>query len=160
MSYENKNAKIIFLDIDREHDLRLNKTMRKSGNSYKQIAQESMKWHYAENFINPDVPLLLREPACPALEVGFAKFAEHANTNAFAESYKTRLDSLAMIDYEMEKLLEEALQILPQMVYEAGVVSQFEFKLYANELDFEQYNYKWWELQEKFLGISHPEIVR
>ncbi|MFT5618424.1 MAG: peptidyl-dipeptidase A [Arenicella sp.] len=159
MSYETEKAQILFADIDRQNDLRLNKTLRKNLNSYKKFAQETMKWHYAENFINPDVPILLREPACSALEIGFAKFAENYNRNVFEENYKSRLDSSELADYEMERMLEEALEVLPQMVYQAGVVSQFEFKLYANELDFEQYNYKWWELKEKFLGTSYPEII-
>lgn len=159
LSYETKNATISSMQINRQEDLRLNKTIRKNLSSFRKIAFESMKWHYANNFSNPDVPVLLREPACPALEIAFSKFAENRNLNTFEANYKARLDSVELANYESVKLLEEALRVLPEMIYQSGILSQFEYKLYANELDFEQYNYKWWELQEKFLGISTPEAT-
>ena len=39
------------------------------------------------------------------------------------------------------------------------MLQQFEFSLYANNLELEQYNYKWWELNERFMGIASPQQI-
>jgi len=57
---------------------------------------------------------------------------------------------------ETQKLLKEALNYIIFMPWSAGVMTDFEYELYANNLSEDQFNKTWWELKKKYQGIVPP----
>ena len=57
----------------------------------------------------------------------------------------------------MQTLLKEALNYVVFIPWSAGVMTEFEYELYARELPPDQFNRKWWELKKKYQGIVPPE---
>src|SRR5207344_2652205 len=53
-------------------------------------------------------------------------------------------------------LLKEALNYIVFIPFSAGVMTEFEHSLYADNLPPDQYNAKWWELVQKYQGIVPP----
>ena len=49
---------------------------------------------------------------------------------------------------EMQTLLKEALNYIVFIPWSAGVMTEFEYELYANNLPREEFNSKWWELSQ------------
>ena len=148
---------LYFTDIDRDGDYRLNVTLEKEVESFKQLANFNAQAQYANYYTNPDVPRLLRKPLNEAIEIGVSTYSEMLAFDKLLELFPP--DS-ASVQTEAERyLLREALEIFPQLTYYAGVLTQFEFAFYANDLDAVQFNFKWWELQTKYLGVAPPSEV-
>jgi len=86
------------------------------------------------------------------------------NTKAqmgLAAMQKPFLSSLGLIDEnietdEMATLLKEAMNYVVFIPFSAGVMTQFEKSLYAENLPIDQFNKKWWELKAKYQGIVPP----
>ena len=57
---------------------------------------------------------------------------------------------------EMQTLLKEALNYIVFIPFSAGVMTEFEHDLYAENLPADQYNKRWWDLKEKYQGIAPP----
>jgi peptidyl-dipeptidase A len=55
-----------------------------------------------------------------------------------------------------QALLKEALDYIIFIPWSAGVMTDFEYELYTNNLPKDQYNSKWWELVKKYQGIIPP----
>jgi peptidyl-dipeptidase A len=53
-------------------------------------------------------------------------------------------------------LLKEALDYVVVVPWGAGVMTEFEHSLYAENLQPDNYNDRWWELKEKYQGIVPP----
>jgi peptidyl-dipeptidase A len=56
----------------------------------------------------------------------------------------------------MQTLLKEALNYIVFIPFSAGVMASFEHDLYAEDLPIDEYNKRWWELKEKYQGITSP----
>jgi peptidyl-dipeptidase A len=52
--------------------------------------------------------------------------------------------------------MKEALDFIVHIPWGSGVMTEFEYELYANELPVDQYNAKWWELAKRYQGIVPP----
>jgi len=57
---------------------------------------------------------------------------------------------------ETQNLLKEALSYVVFLPFAAGVMSEFENSLYAENLPKSEYNKKWWELAKKYQGMVPP----
>lgn len=121
--------------------------------SYLAFSQVLAQVNYRQAFTNLDVPFLLREPISNSFDIAFQLHQKRVQQNYLMETLvtDTTFDKLSQ---EETLLLYEALYFIPRLVYHIGVIQQFEFSLYANGLDLGQFNYKWWELYERFMGIS------
>lgn len=56
----------------------------------------------------------------------------------------------------IQALMKEALDYIVFIPWSAGVMTEFEYELYSNDLPEDQFNKKWWELVEKYQGIIPP----
>jgi peptidyl-dipeptidase A len=57
---------------------------------------------------------------------------------------------------EIKLLLKEALEQVVLVPWGAGVMTEFEHSLYAENLPIDQFNSKWWEIKKKYQGIVPP----
>jgi peptidyl-dipeptidase A len=57
---------------------------------------------------------------------------------------------------QIQTLLKESLNYIIFLPWSAGVMTEFEYALYAENLPPDQYNAKWWELVQKYQGIVPP----
>ena len=58
----------------------------------------------------------------------------------------------------MQKMFKEALDFVVFLPWSAGVMTEFEKNLYADNLPENQFNARWWELVKKYQGIVPPSI--
>ena len=68
---------------------------------------------------------------------------------------KGLVDANVQID-ETQNLLKEALNYVVFLPFSAGVMTEFENSLYAENLPKDQFNQKWWELAKKYQGMVPP----
>src|SRR5690606_23905310 len=57
---------------------------------------------------------------------------------------------------DMNGMLKEALDYIVLIPWSAGVMTEFEHALYAENLSPDQFNQKWWDLKRTFQGIVPP----
>ena len=57
----------------------------------------------------------------------------------------------------MQALLAEALASVVFISWSAGVMTRFEYELYADKIAPDAYNARWWELVAQYQGIAPPE---
>jgi len=111
--------------------------------------------YYYLTYSNPEVPLVLRGGANRAYHeamgslIGLAALQKPFLVNRGLLSEDVELN-------QMQMLLAEALDFVVLIPWGAGVMTQFEHELYANELPVDAYNQKWWELKKKYQGIVPP----
>ena len=104
---------------------------------------------------NPDVPLLLQQPACPAFIPAWQKGMEQLfNRRLLSIDSLKAQDSTLMAQWERRLLLQEALQYIPKLVFYAGVVGDFEQSLYGGNLSASTYTPRWNTLMRQYLGIN------
>jgi peptidyl-dipeptidase A len=101
------------------------------------------------------VPPVLREGANRAYHEAVGSLL------GLAAMQKPFLAHLELIDEntetdDMQALLKEALNYIIFIPWSAGVMTEFEHELYANNLTPDQFNQKWWELKRKYQGIEAP----
>lgn len=130
----------------------------RSLDAYTQLLGAFAKANYMLAYINPDVPLLLRKPINKSFEVAHQMEMQYQGKKALMHTYFPE-DSSAYQLIKDDLLLQDALTVVPKLVYYLGVLQQFEFAVYANNLDASQANYKWWELYERFMGIATPITI-
>jgi len=141
--------------MDLEHDVRSLMSVIPNAEWYETTHHELGHIYYYLSYTNPDVPPLLRQGANRAYHealgsmMGLAAmqkpFLEHIGL--FPEGQQTD---------EIQTLLKEALNYVIFIPWSAGVMSDFEYALYAEELPPSQYNKRWWELKARYQGIAPP----
>jgi peptidyl-dipeptidase A len=57
---------------------------------------------------------------------------------------------------KIQSLLKESLDYIVFIPWSAGVMTDFEYELYSQNLQKDQFNNKWWELVKKYQGIIPP----
>lgn len=111
--------------------------------------------YYYMTYSNPDVPVILRGGANRAYHEAMGSLMGLAATQ---EPFLVHLDLMpenSGTDKSMA-LLKEALEFVVLIPWGAGVMTEFEYELYANDLPIDQFNAKWWELKKKYQGIVPP----
>jgi len=111
--------------------------------------------YYFILYTNPDVPIILRDGANRAFHEAIGSLI------GLAAMQKPFLSSLGLLPKDISindtlALLREALDYIVFIPWSAGVMTEFEYELYSNNLTKEQFNKKWWELVKKFQGIVPP----
>jgi len=111
--------------------------------------------YYYISYSNPNVPIILREGANRAYHEAIGSMIGLASLQGpFLKEM-----GLMKTDFEVDKIqaaLNEALDYIPFIPWSAGVMTEFEYELYSNNLPKDQYNKVWWELVEKYQGIVPP----
>ena len=111
--------------------------------------------YYYMSYSNPDVPLILRGGANRAYHEGIGTMIGLASMQpAFLQGQGLIEENIELDKIQM--LLKEALDYVVVVPWGAGVMTDFEWELYSNNLPKDQFNAKWWELKKKYQGIVPP----
>lgn len=111
--------------------------------------------YYFMSYTNEDVPPVLRNGANRAFHEAMGSMM------GMAAMQKPYLIGRGLVQPDAESdsirsLLKEALQHVVFIPFSAGVMSEFEKALYADNLAPEQFNEKWWALARQYQGIVPP----
>ncbi len=141
--------------MDLENDVRSLMSVVPNADWYETVHHELGHIYYYMCYTNPNVPPLLREGANRAFHEAIGSLL------GFAAMQKPFLAHLNLIPADaktdqMQILLKEALNYIVFIPWSAGVMTDFEYELYSNNLSPDQFNAKWWELKAKYQGIAPP----
>ncbi|MGM5470033.1 M2 family metallopeptidase [Flavobacteriaceae bacterium LMO-SS05] len=141
--------------MDLENDLRSLMSVEPTAEYYITVHHELGHIYYYQAYTNPDVPPLLRGGANRGYHeaIGYV-FGLAASQKPFLAA-KGLVDSNVKID-ETQNLLKEALKYITFLPFSAGVMTEFENALYAENLPKTEFNKKWWELAKKYQGMVPP----
>jgi peptidyl-dipeptidase A len=150
---KNNHASAWHMDIDK--DVRSLMSVIPNAEWYETSHHELGHIYYYMMYSNPEVPYLLREGANRAYHEALGSLMGFA---AMQQPFLAGLNLVkadAKIDMN-KQLLKEALNFVVFIPFSAGVMSEFEHALYAENLPAEQFNAKWWELVKRYQGIEPP----
>jgi peptidyl-dipeptidase A len=111
--------------------------------------------YYFLAYSNPDVPNLLREGANRGYHeaigsmIGLASLQQPFLEGMGLMPENTKVD-------ETKALLNEALEYIVFIPWSAGVMTEFEYELYSENLPKDKFNKRWWNLKRKYQGIVAP----
>jgi peptidyl-dipeptidase A len=143
-----------------EHDIRSLMSVEPNTEWWQTALHELGHVYYFISYTNPDVPIILRDGA----NRGFHEAI--GSQIGLAAMQKPFLKSFGLLPEDTSQagandtlaLLSEALDYIVFIPWSAGVMTEFEYELYSNNLPVDQYNKKWWELVKKFQGIVPPSV--
>lgn len=152
---KNNHASAWHLDVDQ--DYRSLMSVEPNHRWFETSHHELGHIYYFIEYINPEVPLLLREGANRSYHEGIGDLI------AIAASQRAYLEHLDRLPEDMEIdqiqwLLNDALSSSSVVFipFAAGTMTHFEHDLYEEDLPKEQYNQRWWQYVEKYQGIVPP----
>ena len=141
--------------MDLENDLRCLMSVEPNADYYETIHHELGHIYYYQAYTNPNVPPLLREGANRGYHEAIGSLLGFAAMQKPFLAGKGLVDADAEID-ETQNLLKEALSNIVFLPFSAGVMTEFENALYAENLPKDEFNKKWWELAKKYQGMVPP----
>ncbi len=141
--------------MDLENDIRCLMSVVPNAEWYETVHHELGHIYYYVAYTNPDVPPLLREGANRGYHEAIGSML------GLAAMQKPFLANLGLLPAdsetdEMQTLLKEAMNYIVFMPWSAGVMTEFEYELYANDLPATQFNERWWEIKKKYQGVVPP----
>ena len=141
--------------MDLENDLRCLMSVEPTADYYETIHHELGHIYYYQAYTNPQVPPLLRGGANRGYHEAIGSLLGLAAMQKPFLASKGLVDTNAKID-ETQNLLKEALNYVVFLPFSAGVMTEFENALYAENLPKDQFNKKWWNLAKKYQGMVPP----
>lgn len=150
---KNNHASAWHLDL--ENDLRCLMSIEPTADYYETVHHELGHIYYYQAYTNPDVPPLLRGGANRGYHEAIGSLLGLAAMQKPFLVNKGLVDAEVEID-ETQILLKEALNYIVFLPFSAGVMTEFENALYAENLPKDQFNKKWWELTKQYQGIVPP----
>ncbi|HMB99414.1 MAG TPA: M2 family metallopeptidase [Flavobacteriaceae bacterium] len=141
--------------MDLENDLRSLMSVVPTAEYYETVHHELGHIYYYQSYSNPNVPILLREGANRGYHEAIGSMLGLAAMQKPFLEGRGLVDANIKID-ETQNLLKEALNYVTFLPFGAGVMTQFENALYAENLSKDEYNKKWWELAKKYQGMVPP----
>jgi len=141
--------------MDLENDLRCLMSVEANADYYETIHHELGHIYYYQAYTNPNVPPLLRGGANRGYHEAIGSLLGLAAMQKPFLAKKGLVDANVQID-ETQNLLKEALNYVVFLPFSAGVMTEFENSLYAENLPKDQFNQKWWELAKKYQGMVPP----
>lgn len=151
---KNNHASAWHLDL--HNDVRSLMSVEPNAEWYETSNHELGHIYYFMTYTNPDVPPVLRGGANRAFHeamgsmMGMAAMQKPYLIDRGLVPEEAKTDSIRL-------LLKEALQHVVFIPFSAGVMSEFEKALYADNLPVDQFNEKWWALVKQYQGIVPPE---
>lgn len=147
---KNNHASAWHIDLDK--DVRSLMSVEANTEWWSTVLHELGHIYYYMSYSNPDVPMVLRTGANRGYHEAFGTMI------GLASLQKPLLESKGLIKPGVEtndtlKLLSEALDYIVHIPWGSGVMTEFEYALYAQNLPKDQYNAKWWELVKNYQGI-------
>lgn len=150
---KNNHASAWHLDLN--HDVRSLMSVEPNSEWFETSNHELGHIYYFLTYTNDDVPPVLRNGANRAFHEAIGSMM------GMAAMQKPYLINRGLISNDahsdtIRSLLKEALQHVVFIPFAAGVMSEFEKALYADNLPPDQFNKKWWELARQYQGIVPP----
>jgi len=124
---------------------------------YETVHHELGHVYYYRSYTNPEVPVLLRAGANRAYHEAAGSLMGLAAMQKPFLAHLELLPADSQVD-EMQELLKEALHYIVFIPWSAGVMTEFERELYAEELPADHFNSRWWELVQRVQGIAPPAL--
>ncbi len=152
-----KNTHASCWHIDLDKDIRSLMSVEPNSQWFETAHHELGHAYYDLSYSRSEVPPLLRTSANPAFHEGIAEFASLAS---WQPSY---LKSLGVLPPQMEIdqlqfLLNDAIaNSVPFIYWASGTMTHWEADIYANNLDPNQWNARWWKYVREFQGVEPPE---
>lgn len=141
--------------IDLDKDVRSLMSVEPNAEWYETSNHELGHIYYFLSYSRPQIPPVLRKGANRAFHeaigsmMGMAAMQKPYLINRGLIPPDTRTDSIRL-------LLKEALQHVVFIPFGAGVMTEFEKELYADDLPQDQFNERWWELVRRYQGVVPP----
>jgi peptidyl-dipeptidase A len=150
---KNNHASAWHMDLDK--DVRSLMSVIPNADWYETTHHELGHVYYYISYTNPGVPILLRRGANRAYHEGVGSLM------GLAAMQKPFIQGIGLFPEgaetdETQSLLKEALNYIVFLPWSAGVMTEFEYSLYGENLPRDQFNAKWWELVQKYQGIVPP----
>lgn len=150
---KNNHASAWHMDLDK--DVRSLMSIIPNADWYETTHHELGHVYYYMCYSNPQVPIILRKGANRAFHEGVGSMM------GLAAMQKPFLEGIGVFPEgqetdQIQTLLRESLNYIVFIPWSAGVMTDFEHALYAENLPPDQYNAKWWELVQKYQGITPP----
>jgi len=142
--------------MDLEHDVRSLMSVVPDAEWYETVHHELGHIYYYLSYSTPAVPILLRAGANRAYHEGFGSLMGLAAMQKPFLAARGLLPKNEKTDENLT-LLKEALNYIVFIPWSAGVMTEYEYELYANKLPADQLNKTWWDLKAKYQGIVPPE---
>lgn len=151
---KNNHASAWHMDLGQ--DVRSLMSVQSNTEWYETTHHELGHIYYYLCYTNPDVPPLLREGANRAYHEAMGSLLGLAAMQPrFAETVGLATPGEGIAD-PTQLLLQQALNYVVFIPFATGTMTQFEKELYADELDTERWNTRWWELSARYQGIAPP----
>ncbi len=150
---KNNHASAWHLDL--AHDVRSLMSVESNSEWFETSNHELGHVYYFMTYTNEDVPPLLRNGANRAFHEAVGSMMGMAAMQKPYLINRGLIDKGAKTD-SIKLLLKEALQHVVFIPFSAGVMSEFEKSLYADDLSPDQFNARWWELAKRYQGIVPP----
>jgi peptidyl-dipeptidase A len=150
---KNNHASAWHLDLDK--DIRSLQSITPNTEYWSTVLHELGHVYYFKSYSTPEVPVILRNGANRGYHEAFGSMM------GLASLQKPFLENLGLIKKGIQtndtlKLLSEALNYIVHIPWGSGVMTEFEYALYAKKIPPEQYNKTWWDLVKKYQGIVPP----
>jgi peptidyl-dipeptidase A len=150
---KNNHASAWHLDLDK--DVRSLQSITPTTDYWSTVLHEFGHIYYYQSYSRPEVPVILRGGANRGYHEAFGTMT------GLASLQKPFLENLGLIQKGLVtndtlKLLKEALSYIVNIPWGSGVMTEFEYNLYAKKLPKDQYNKLWWELVKEYQGIVPP----
>jgi peptidyl-dipeptidase A len=141
--------------FDNDRDVRSLMSVIPNSEWWETVLHELGHIYYFLEYSNPDVPIILRNGANRAYHEAFGTQIGLASMQKAFLQARGLVDKNAKVD-SIKVLLKEALSYVVVIPWAAGVMTGFEYELYAQNLSPDNFNAKWWELVKKYQGIVPP----
>ena len=150
---KNNHASAWHIDLDK--DVRSLQSITPTTGYWSTVLHEFGHIFYFLSYSNPDVPYVLRNGANRGFHEAFGTMM------GLASLQKPFLAGRGLVAADLKtndtlKLLQEALDYIVHIPWGSGVMTEFEYQLYAKNLPKDEYNKAWWELVKKYQGIVPP----
>src|SRR5690606_19650951 len=150
---KNNHASAWHLDL--QNDVRSLMSVEPNTRWWNTVLHELGHIYYYQAYSTDTVPLLLRSGANRAYHEAIGTLIGLASMQKPFLVEKGLVEENIQVD-AVKSLLKEALDYIVVMPWASGVMTDFEYSLYADSLPKNQFNQKWWELKEKYQGIVPP----
>jgi peptidyl-dipeptidase A len=150
---KNNHASAWHMDLDK--DVRSLMSIEPNADWYETTHHELGHVYYYMSYSNPNVPIILRKGANRAFHEAVGSMM------GLAAMQKPFLEGIGLFPEgqqtdDIQELLKQSLNYIVFIPWSAGVMTEFEHSLYADNLPADQFNAKWWELVQKYQGITPP----
>lgn len=150
-----KNNHASAWNMNYEDDVRSLMSVENTAEWYETTHHELGHIYYYLAYNRPGVPLLLRRGANRGFHEAIGSLLGFAAMQSPFLKDVGLLPESAQSD-QTQQLLHEALNYVVFMPFGAGVMSEFEHDLYAEDLPVDRFNSRWWDLVKEYQGVVPP----